>query len=57
MNKYDQDDLEAFLVEADLINKKVTALAENRMSPEEFDRLEVLREEDRRKREGGKIRR
>ena len=39
MNKYDEDELDAFIVEADLINQKIKALAENRMSPEEFDKL------------------
>jgi hypothetical protein len=34
MNSYDADELDAFLVEAELINQKVKALAENRMSPE-----------------------
>ena len=28
------EDLEAFLVEAELVNEKVKALAENRLSPE-----------------------
>lgn len=35
----DNDEMEAFLIEADLISQKVKALAENKMSPEEFDRL------------------
>lgn len=31
---FDNDDLEAFLVEAELVNQKVKALAENKLSPE-----------------------
>lgn len=30
----DNDELETFLIEAELINQKVKALAENRLSPE-----------------------
>ncbi len=29
----DQDDLETFLIETELVNQKVKALAENRLSP------------------------
>ena len=57
MNKYDQDEIEAFIVEAELINQKIKALAENKISPEEFDRLEAARAEDKRKREQAKVRR
>lgn len=56
MNKYDQDELDAFIVEAELINQKVKALANNTLSPEEFDRLEQARAEDKRKREAAKVR-
>lgn len=52
----DQDDLETFLIETELVNQKVKALAENRLSPEEFDHLEAVRAEDKRKREEGKKR-
>lgn len=40
MNKNDTEDLEAFLIEAELVNQKVKALAENRISVEEFDVME-----------------
>lgn len=39
MNNFDADDAEAFLIEAELVHQKVKALAENRMTPEEFDKL------------------
>jgi hypothetical protein len=34
MNNFDTEDLETFLIEAELTNQKVKALAENRLSPE-----------------------
>ena len=46
----DTEDIQTFLIEAELINQKVKALAENKLSPEEFDKLELARAEDRRKR-------
>lgn len=42
-NLANNEELEAFLIEAELVNQKVKALAENKLSPEEFDRLEALR--------------
>lgn len=44
------EDLEAFLIEAELINQKVKALAENKITPEEIDQLELKRAQDRRAR-------
>jgi anion-transporting ArsA/GET3 family ATPase len=52
----DQEDLETFLIETELISQKVKALAENRITPEEIDRLELVRSEDRRRREEAKQR-
>lgn len=40
MHSINNEDLETFLIEAELISEKVKALAENRMSPEEFDKLQ-----------------
>lgn len=57
MNPYEADELDAFLVQAELINQKVKALAQNRMTPEEFDKIQEARAEDLRKREEGKKRR
>jgi hypothetical protein len=47
----DNEELETFLIEAELINQKVKALAENRISTEEFDKYAELRAEDKRRRE------
>jgi len=55
-NSMNNEDLEAFLVEAELVRQKVRDLADNRMSPEEFDRLEALREQDRKRREDYQLR-
>lgn len=38
------EELDAFLIEAELVKQKVDALANNRMSPEEFDRIEAARQ-------------
>lgn len=57
MNPYEADELDAFLVQAELINQKVKALAQNRMTPEEFDKIQEARAEDLRKREEGKKKR
>ncbi len=49
------EELEAFLIEAELINQKVKALAENKISTEEFDKYAELRAEDKRRREEFKL--
>ena len=36
MNKAEAEDLETFLIEAELISEKVKALAEDKLSAEEF---------------------
>jgi hypothetical protein len=56
MNNINNEDLETFLIEAELTHQKVKALAENRMSSEEFDQLQSARAEDKRKREQAKAR-
>lgn len=56
MNQSQEDELEAFILEAELVNQKVKALAENRMTPEEFDLIENKRlQEIKRKEEKKKI--
>lgn len=52
----DNDELETFLIEAELINQKVKALAENRLSTEQFDKYAQQREEDKRRKEDFKTR-
>ena len=42
------------MIEAELINQKVKAIAENKITPEEIDQLEAKRAEDRRRREEAK---
>ncbi len=37
MNRANDDDLEAFLIETELVAQKVKDLASNKISPEEFD--------------------
>lgn len=36
---YNSEQLQTFLIEAELINQKVKALAQNKMSTEEFDKF------------------
>lgn len=49
------EDLEAFVAEAELINQKVKALAENKISAKELDQFEEKRNQDKRKREEMKL--
>lgn len=46
---YDSEELETFLIEAELISQKVKALAENRITPEEIDKAEAARADDKRR--------
>ena len=39
MSHFDNEDLETFLAEAELVHDKVKALSTNQMSPQEFDKL------------------
>lgn len=49
------EDLEAFVAEAELINQKVKALAENKISAKELDQFEEKRNQDKRKKEEMKL--
>lgn len=39
MHNFNSEDLETFLIQTELAHEKVKALAENRMTPEQFDKL------------------
>lgn len=45
MTSISQDDLQAFLLEAELVNQKVKALAENKITIEELDLMQKKKED------------
>ena len=57
MKDYNNEELDAFLIQADLINKKVKAIAENRDNTDDIDELIQKRAEDKRRRQEAKVRR
>ena len=56
MNHHTSEELDAFLIEADLINQKVKAIAENRANTDEIDDLVIKRAEDKKRRQDAKVR-